>query len=65
MMKEVEPTLFENDPVCPWCGKAMSDAWELRDDQETDCGECLKPIHVYRHTAVTYSTYPVRKEAQP
>lgn len=54
-----EPTSHTNAPVCPWCGHVMKDAWELSDSQKTDCGECLKPIHVYRHAAITYNTFPV------
>lgn len=59
LSKIPEPTRHENKPVCPWCGHVMKDAWELRDEQETDCGECLKPIFVSRYTTCTYSTFPV------
>ena len=63
-MKLLKPTLHTNAPVCPWCGHIMKDACELKDSQETDCGECLKPIHVYRHVSITYNTFPVREESR-
>lgn len=59
MSDKPEPTSREKNPVCPWCGKTVTGAYELRDDQETDCGWCLKPIYVSRYTTVTYTTYPI------
>lgn len=48
---------YNRDPVCPYCGHKMQDAWELpSDDGEADCGECLKPFLYSRHVDVTYST---------
>lgn len=56
------PTSNTKCPVCPWCGAEMKDAYELRDSQETDCGSCLKPIHVFRHIAYTYNTHSVTRK---
>lgn len=64
-MEKPEPTKYESQPVCPWCGDVMKDAWELKDEQETDCEACLKPILVFRDYEVTYNTYPVSREEEP
>lgn len=64
-MVEVYPVLNSRDPICPYCRVSMRDAWELSDSQETDCGSCLKPIHVYRHVIYTYSVYPILKGEEP
>jgi hypothetical protein len=55
-------TWHKDDPVCPYCGYKMQDAWELdlgpgiEGDGETDCGECEKTFFVSRHCSVTYTT---------
>ncbi len=45
------------EPVCPHCGKTVSEPWELYgEDGETECGWCEKPFRWARHTRITYTT---------
>ena len=54
-----------DNPVCPHCGHQHIDAWDwefgpgIEGDTETECGECEKPFHVFRHAHITYSTIPI------
>lgn len=60
-----EPTEFDTEytraPICPHCGKEMTDAWELQlhdsDYQEVECGWCEKPYSVTCCISVDYCTY--------
>ena len=54
---------YNSEPVCPHCGEvADGDASELDFDGnmegecQIDCGNCDKPLSVYREVTVTYST---------
>lgn len=51
---------YTDAPVCPKCGYAMPDAWELgfgsNEDIETQCDRCDAPMTVSRHVSVSYST---------
>ena len=49
-------TDYQDDPVCPHCGKIQSDAWELSDGGEYDCDHCEEDYVLSRHVEVTYST---------
>jgi hypothetical protein len=55
-------TEHRDEPICPYCGHAEKDAWEinfgpgLEGDGETDCGECGKAYWISRHATITYST---------
>jgi predicted RNA-binding Zn-ribbon protein involved in translation (DUF1610 family) len=65
-MKEID-TQYTNDPICPRCGKAMSDAWELDlgdDELEYDCGWCGEPMLIHRDIDITYCTR-VREAGEP
>ena len=54
-------TDFTDEPVCPWCGEAQGDAWELfkdaSGDVEAECADCGKPIMMTQDVTVTYSTW--------
>jgi len=51
---------YNDDPVCPYCGSTMDDAWELGVSEDehitTDCGNCEREFDVYAHFSVTYTT---------
>ena len=51
-------TEYTYEPVCPWCGKEVSDAWELEEELTEDypCGWCDKPMNITRHILIYYST---------
>lgn len=47
--------------VCPHCGYAHRDSWEVNDGEEgwfgdRECGDCGKVFTGQRHISVTYST---------
>ena len=52
--------LLNPSPVCPHCGKAMPDAWELDmsdgDEIEIECGNCDKPMNIECRITVEYTT---------
>ena len=54
---ELEDTI---NPICPYCGKEMRDAWELYlndgDETEVDCPYCEEPYIVQCNVSVSYST---------
>lgn len=53
-----EDTYNRNDLVCPWCGYVDRDSWELdheKEDGETQCAACDKPILWSRHTSISYT----------
>jgi len=51
---------YTKDIVCPHCGYAWSDGWELGmsdgEDERIDCRRCEKPMNVECQVSVTYST---------
>lgn len=51
---------YNDQPVCPHCRVAMTDAWELDMDDgevlETECGSCEKPIRIVAYVSWKYST---------
>lgn len=52
---------YEDDLICPYCGYADHDAFELSDDDgETTCGRCGAEIHYTRNVEITYSTDGVK-----
>jgi hypothetical protein len=66
-MQEIQHE-YTPEPVCPHCGKVMSDAWELhiRGDggtEEVDCGFCEEPITVTMHVSISYSTEKGEQDA--
>lgn len=55
-------TEYQDAPICPHCGHAQRDAWDINfgqgieGDTEIDCGECEKTFMASRHCTITYST---------
>jgi len=54
--------------VCPYCGHAHHDSWELEGEDgeecETACGMCEKDFRYFRNVDISYSTLPtLPKEA--
>lgn len=51
-----------DSPVCPYCGHAELDAWEidfgpgLDGEAEVTCGACEREYTVQRHAYITYSS---------
>lgn len=52
--------MYEDEPVCPHCGKRHQDAFEWRDSGRRDCDRCGKPFTWERNVEVTYSTEKVK-----
>lgn len=49
-------TAGTHEPICPYCGRAVEDAWELRADADViECGWCGKEFK-YRRTIIEYFT---------
>ena len=60
-------TKFTDEPICPHCGYEMRDSWELglgpgKEDTETDCGECEKPMDVHVYVTYYYTTSKLKGE---
>lgn len=57
-------TEYTREPICPHCGKAVSDAWELTENyyREWECGWCCELFVLERHISVLYSTAPLLNE---
>lgn len=56
---------YNRAPICPYCGCAMRDAWELGDDPDkVDCGACGETYKVERHVEVTYSTSKIPADGE-
>ena len=58
---------YNTEPVCPYCGKVQSDAWELHlksdgDKTEVDCLACELPFTVELDLMVRYNTYSLREK---
>lgn len=55
-------TQYTDEPICPHCGKSVSDAWEINfgatgdEETELECGHCEKPFTVSRRITVKYCT---------
>jgi len=54
-------TEYTDCPVCPYCGRADKDAWEIDfdgidGDAESSCGSCGEDYSVSRHCILSYST---------
>jgi hypothetical protein len=54
---------WTNDAVCPYCGYADKESWELdgEDGQEgeTTCGSCERDFIYYRNVSVTFTTMKI------
>lgn len=50
------------EPICPYCGKAYGDTWELRlndgESEEAEC-DCGQSYRIECDVTVTYSTEPI------
>jgi hypothetical protein len=55
-----------NEPVCPWCGHVMRDAWELAledcESAEEECADCERTFVVKVYRFARYST--TKREGQ-
>ena len=49
-------TEWTPEPICPWCGCTVSDAWDLADADEWECSDCENRFTIQRHVYVEYST---------
>ncbi len=53
---------YRDEPICPFCGHVVGDAWELElDDEqstEVECDECEREFTVTASVSVDYSTKP-------
>ena len=59
MEKEMNETKhkYTLDAVCPWCGYRYLDSQEFEDEEDNiECGHCMKNFSVYREIEVTYCT---------
>jgi hypothetical protein len=62
---EIE-TDYTDDPVCPHCGHAEKDAWEidfgpgLDGTTELECSACRRDYFCERNCQVTYSSHVLR-----
>lgn len=54
------------DPICPHCGHAVRDSWELdfgtSEEYEHMCCECEKDFVITRNVSVDYTT--MKKETK-
>lgn len=58
---------YNQEPICPYCGKAQRDAWELRlerdgDETEVDCQSCELPFTVELDLTVTYNSTALKEK---
>lgn len=67
---EVEDTATHNEGSseqikCPWCGEMNRDLWDHgwghREELETECGHCDKPILLSRVVSVDYTARRIVK----
>jgi len=55
-------TSFTEAPICPYCGHAQRDAWELdfgpgmEGDGDVWCGECDERFECSRNATISYTT---------
>ena len=55
-------TDYTSEIVCPHCGYVHSDSWEAPDeDDEYQCGECLKTFAFRREIDVNYTSWKVKQ----
>ena len=59
--------MYQDKPVCPYCGIKQSNAEEwmehdLNASGDYECGECGETFHCYRDVTVDYSTSKIEKE---
>lgn len=59
---------YTTDPVCPYCGYVMHDAWELNLEDgeytEVECGHCEKSYKVSINISVHYSTEKIKDNTE-
>lgn len=62
-------TEYTLEPICPFCGTEVHDAWELFDlgigynDPEVECDNCSGEFTITREIEVAYYTFAIKKEA--
>lgn len=55
---EGHDTSYTDEPICPYCGKEVRDAWEISSNEtDFECGFCERTFELVRHVSVSYSTY--------
>ena len=69
---ETYDTEHRDAPICPYCGYARRDAWEINfgpgieGQAEITCGRCEEDFAVQRNCTVTYSTDKIpNAQAEP
>ena len=59
--------MSEHEVMCPHCGYILRDLWDhewgTREEVETDCGSCEKPIIIRRNVTVDYSAEKKEEKA--
>lgn len=60
---------YTREPVCPYCGREVRDAWEINfgpgcdGETEIECGWCERTFTCVRHVTVEYSTEEIEESA--
>lgn len=55
---------YTSEPICPHCGRAVRDAWELGEStDEHECGGCERLFSISRHIEVTWCTEEIDEPA--
>lgn len=50
----------EDEPVCPYCGYKIEDAWEYSDgEQEIECDSCGRSMYMNAEPKIEYTTAPI------
>ena len=69
--KLVIDTEHRDAPICPYCGHARTDAWEINfgpgmeGEAEIDCAHCEREYIVARNVTVTYCTSKIDEPSPP
>lgn len=65
-------TEYADNPVCPYCGHEMQNAWEidfgptgLEGSADVDCDSCGKIYHIEQTVSVYYTTSKLVKDDLP
>lgn len=60
-------TKYTSDPLCPYCGHIVINAWEIyfedmEGDAELECSGCGQKFICSREVTVTYSTSKINED---
>lgn len=65
-MSEEIDTKYTRDLICPYCGYAQSEPYELflsgDDCDGVECGSCERDFDCERHVDISYSSYKINTE---